>query len=381
MSSILADLPLLNPKSLINAGACYLEAFLRRPRPASRPVVLDIILTKACNLNCIFCISYKSLTGQHWMPFDLYRRIAGSLFLTAHAVLFCSGGEPFLYRHIRKALRLARENRVITRVTSNGMLIDADTARWIVEEQSLNDLRISLDGARKRTVERLRRGARFERIVQNIARLATLRNQRGMRYPDLRFRFVAMRSNVEELPELCAMAARIGVHRIDVNHLKVCNEMDAAESLYNDPGLARKAFGQARLRAAAEGVMLHLPVDPEKIRLRGPCIQPWEFCQIDVDGAIRPCYHAWRQRLGFFDAGFLEIWRGTHYARLRSTIRSSKPYFPYCEHCPQNGHDGAPAHDQRRFDEDRVIAGLESLRVSHNLRSEENLAAFREIRE
>ena len=118
----------VNGRVWANAALNYGEALLRIVQPLSMPVSLDVVLTKACNLRCVFCVSYSSVTGERWMPFELYARIAARLFPTAHNVNFCSGGEPFLYPRIRDALALARRHRTKTVVVSNGMAINAAKA-------------------------------------------------------------------------------------------------------------------------------------------------------------------------------------------------------------------------------------------------------------
>lgn len=48
----------VNVLGRINAVANTVDAFLGVPRPpVSYPIRLDIVLTKACNLRCTFCIS------------------------------------------------------------------------------------------------------------------------------------------------------------------------------------------------------------------------------------------------------------------------------------------------------------------------------------
>ena len=176
MSDILYEvrraLRLVGPKALLNAATGAAEGLLRRPSPRCLPTSLDIVLTKACNLRCIFCISYDSLDDVHWMDFDVYKRIARELFPTTLGIFICSGGEPLLYPHLREALQLAKQHRTMATMTSNGMLLNRETAAWMVADQSLQELCISFDGAQKQTLERIRRGANYEQILQNIDYLA-----------------------------------------------------------------------------------------------------------------------------------------------------------------------------------------------------------------
>jgi len=369
-------------KRVVNAALTYAESWLRRPTPIGNPVILDIVLTKACNLRCSFCISYGSPGDAHWLDYGLYERIAADLFPKAWDVQFCSGGEPFLYPHLREALRLAHEHGCKTTVTTNAMLIDDRVANWLVEDQTLDRMWVSFDGATKETLERLRVGARFDKIVGNVRNLVAKRRAAGVRFPLVDMRFVMMRSNVAELPRFLELAAELGVRHVEGRYLNVANDMDLDESLFRHRDLAAEQFALARAAARQTGVSLSLPPLPGEDRGGHRCIKPWEMCQVDVDGSIRFCYKAWRQRLGHFDDGFAAIWRGAHYRRLRETIDSEAPYFPYCQNCVMRvGIDHEFAHDQTSHADDYVIPGLESWQTDFNARDVENRNSFAERKE
>lgn len=355
----------MNAAAILNAALSGVERALRVERPLSRPVSLDVILTRACNLRCTFCISYGSLKDERSLPFELYERVAAELFPWACDVSFCSGGEPFLYPRIRDALRLARRHRTRTIVVSNGMLIGPDAARWIVEDQALDELKISFDAATKSTLERIRRGADYETILGNLAALDRRKKEAGAAYPRIGLRFAVMRSNAAELPDVPELCARQGVGKLDVVYLNATEGMDAQESLYGHADLAASVFQKAVKRGRELGVAVHVPPLPvrEEDSVRR-CFKPWHFCQIDTDGSIRFCYKAWRQRLGFFQDGFAPVWRGEHYARIRRTLDSDDPYFPYCRYCAvRRGFGWEESHNQAAHADAYVIPGLEDLQV------------------
>ena len=373
---------MVNARALINAARVTLAGKLRRSAPWGRPASLDIILTKACNLRCIFCISYESLDKAYWMDFGLYERMARELFPGTLSVFFCSGGEPLLYPRMRDALLLARRHRTLATMTSNGMLLDRETAAWMVEDQSLQELCISFDGATKETLERIRRGARYETILENISFLAALKRRRKRLFPRLWFRFAIMRSNAHELPDAVSLAARHGLYKVEVKYLNVANNMDPGESLFYHQELAAEVFDEARARAKELGVTLAAPALPGKGRKPAPCLKPWQFCQIDVDGAMRLCYYCWKQRLGFIQDGFDAVWRGEHYTRIRRSIDAQTPYYPYCAHCVmRHGPDAAAAHNRTLHEGAYCIPGLEHLQTTFNERGQENAASFRKLRE
>ncbi len=371
----------VNLKAYVNAALNYCEGILRLPSPTSYPVNIDIVLTKACNLRCTFCVSYGSLTGERWMSFDLYKRIAKSLFPTAHGIFICSGGEPFLYPQLRDALRLARHYGTRTTMTSNGMLIDKEAARWLVEDQSLHELCISFDGSKKETLERIRRGANYDSILKNIAQLTALKEKYNAVYPRLWFRFVVMKSNAHELPEMFAICSKHGLYKVVVKYLNVTNDINFDESLYNHPRLAAEVFAEARRRAKEHGVQAVLPPLPGRDKTSRKCLNPWQFVQIDTDGFMRFCYNTWRQRIGNFHDGFDSIWCGDHYQHIRSTLDSTNPYYPYCKYCVvRNGYNSESAHYQKLHPEAYIIPGLECWQIPFNERIEENVASFKEAR-
>jgi MoaA/NifB/PqqE/SkfB family radical SAM enzyme len=374
-----ADLRQINPRAVLNASLNYCEGLFRLARPRSYPLRLDLVLTKACNMRCIFCISYGALAGPRWMDFELYEQIAATLFPKALKVFICSGGEPLLYPRIREALNLARRYRTLTQMVSNGMLLDNETAQWLVADQSLHELTISFDGARKETVERIRRGADFQKILNQIAYLSTLRIKRRALYPRISLHYVIMLSNASELPEIFPLCAQYGISRVLVSYLNVCNDIDFQESMFNHRALLAQMFQEARRRARQWGVRLELPPLPGEDQCDQKCLYPWQFCQIDPDGSIRPCYHSWRQRLGFFHDGFAAVWHGDYYQKLRRTVDSQTPFYPYCRCCSVRlGVNREGSHHQPCNDHLYLIPGLETMQVPFNQRLEENISSWRE---
>jgi MoaA/NifB/PqqE/SkfB family radical SAM enzyme len=381
ISKVLADCTQVNLKAYGNALLGYLEGFFRVSRPRSYPGKLDIVLTKACNLRCKFCISYGSSKGQRWMNFALYEQIARRLFPFVHTVFFCSGGEPMLYPRLREALKLAQQYRTMTFMVSNGTLLNRHIAQWLAQDQSLHELRISFDGARKKTLESIRRGANFEGILANLEYLTALKKERGLTYPRLSFHYVVMRSNLEELPEIFKICAQCGLYQVKVTYLNVANDIDPQESLFHHRGLTAQVFAEARTRAREFGIQLDLPplIGQDKGLRR--CLSPWQFCLIDSDGSIRFCYRSWRQRIGFFSEDFETNWRGEHYQKLRRTLDSPTPYFPYCRYCPTRlGLNQESFHKMSLHAESYVITGLEHLQVPFNLRFEETCNSFVELK-
>lgn len=366
------------PYQITNTVLSRVERRMGRARPISYPPRLDIVLTKACNLNCVFCISNTTIKDERWLPFEMYERVAAKLFPYARSVRFCSGGEPFLYTKIREALLVAKRYRVETGIVSNGTLISEDISSWLVKDQSLDIYLLSFDGVTKKTLESIRKGANYERIIANIGRLAKMRDEAGSKVPEIRLRYAVMRSNIEELPDIFKLSEAIGFRAVEVNYLNVSNDISDQESLFFHQDLAAEVFEKARQKASEHGIRLNLPPIPREDTGERACIFPWDFVQVDTDGAIRHCYKAWVQSLGFFDDGFDKIWRGSHYASIRKTLGSDSPYFPYCAYCSnRKGLSHEAGHNHLLNQDAYVIPGLECYQANFNDRLDESRTSFR----
>ncbi len=369
------------PRQLGNLLLNGAEAKLGRSRIRSRPIFLDLVLTRACNLACTFCIAAPTLRPARWLSWDLYQRIAAELFPYAAGVRFCSGGEPLLYPQVREALALARRHRVPTDLLSNGMLLDAAAQQWMVEDGSVTTLGISFDAATAPTLQRIRKGASFDRILANVEGLTRKKADAGAELPRIIMRFTAMRSTIEELPAVFPLCRQAGIEKVFVGYLNVANAIDPAESLFHHQDLAAEVFAAARRSAEETGVGVDLPLLPRDDHGERRCQEPWRFCQVDTDGAVRFCYKAWRQAAGFYEEGFEKIWRGELYRSLRATVNSPDPVFPYCRICSlRRGMGEEASHLHQPESEAYLLPGLEEFQTPFNRREEENREAHRERR-
>ena len=82
-----------------------------------------------------------------------------------------------------EVLQVADCYRVKTMMISNGMLLDDEVCRWMTADQSLWRYLVSFDGSTKTTLEAIRRGANFEKIVENVTNtiIANIRNHTTQR--------------------------------------------------------------------------------------------------------------------------------------------------------------------------------------------------------
>ena len=331
-------------RQALNTGLNEVEFRLQSTVVRSLPQNVDIVLTKACNLACTFCVDYET-PGAKRISLENFERVARQLFPTARLVSICSGGEPYLHKGLEDLLRVARRHRVATWVLSNGMLVREDRVRTIVREGLITTHGFSVDGFHPATVERLRVNAKLDTILEKIRMVLRVREEEGKREPRTIIRYALMRSNVEELPDAVERWGEMGIDRMDCGYLAVCNGIDPQESLYFHQDLMSRVFTEAR-RVAARYPRLRVNLPPavrdEQPKRQQPsrCRAPWRFVKIDTDGRVLPCYRAWEAiSMGkVYDddsTAFRDIWNSEKYQALRRTVNddSVEKSFPYCARC------------------------------------------------
>ena len=331
-------------KSGLNAAINQFELGRQSSMLHSLPQIVDVVLTKACNLKCIFCKDYESLGGRY-ISIENFEKVARQLFPTAHSVSMCSGGEPYMHRQLIDLLRIVRRYKIATWLLSNGMLLKEKPIRTIIREELISQHGFSVDGIKASTVEAIRVKAKLDVIMENIKMLIRIREKEGKQKPGIIIRYVLMYSNIKELPDAVRYWGEMGIDTLDCSYLSLSNNIDHQESLYFHQDLMEQVFNDAKEVASYyPRLTLNLPPtirqEQQKQHVPVKCASPWRFVMISTDGRIFPCYNSW----GIISMGnlydedsklFKEIWNSPQYQALRRTANNNtlQKYYSYCSVC------------------------------------------------
>lgn len=241
-----------------------LEESLRRSLGKRPGLTLRLDLINKCNLRCIMCrYSDPEVFGQPTKKVhpDHFRSLFENLGKDVRTVVLSCEDEPLASNYFPDILSyLADEHpHVDIEFCTNAMLMNARIRNLIVEK-GVGHLMLSMDGATKATLESIRVGAKYERIVANIKAMHELKKSAGARYPILVMDFVMMRRNIHEAPAFVELAARMGVQMIDFRHVIPGYMNDPDELLtHHRP---RYNFYRQRLLEVARRVGIDVTVPP-----------------------------------------------------------------------------------------------------------------------
>lgn len=266
------------------------------------PAALLVGITNRCNLRCDFCfhadndIPVEGRRQKGQMPFERFAAIV------EQARGFCTHlelglfGEPTLHPRFVDMVRLAADAGLTVAVYTNGVLLDPPRGRDLVLAGAAS-VTFSMEGDTAAEYERLRVGARWDRVSNNVRAMLDARRELGRRNPRLIVRGIALEGTAREA------------------HARLYEALGVDQVMYVPP-----TNWSGSLRAPQGSVRIAPP--PVRTEL---CGFPWLQLGIDWDGTVVPCcvdFNA-KNRLGNVDETPLRaIWRGATLAALRRTLRT-----------------------------------------------------------
>ncbi|HXK62675.1 MAG TPA: radical SAM protein [Acidobacteriota bacterium] len=162
------------------------------------PDQVYVELTNACNARCTICATPNMQRRRAIMSFDLFRKIIDECGrYRVRRILPFLHGETLLvpgvldyFRYIRRASPGSHVN-----LTTNGSRLNADMTEAFLQENLLDSLIISVDGADKQTFEGIRLGLDFDEIRENVLYFMKRRNEQGKTTPKVSVAMVTVEEN------------------------------------------------------------------------------------------------------------------------------------------------------------------------------------------
>ena len=373
----------------MSAGAGSPDPRSARAEARAAPVPADDLRkiyvepTNACNLSCSTCVRHAWDEPEGFMEWATFAAVVNGLAEAvgeggrdgeggaaagphaARTISFMGLGEPLLHPRFLDMVRLVKSRGLRAEVTTNALLLDDEVAGGLLQA-GLDQLVVSIDGASAEAFGRVRSGASLGKVVENVRRL---HDRHGPNYgPGMRIgiEFVAMRSNVAELPGLGRLAAQLGATFIIVSNVLAYTPELRNETLYDHRVTASEgaettaaprwqlptfdwdeALGAALGKALARsGPVDFAAGDASAANSHCPFVQA-DACAVAWHGGVSPCpplLHTYtcfvrgrEKRMTRWEVGRLPdealaaIWTKPAYAAFRERVRRFD--FPPCTDC------------------------------------------------
>jgi len=254
--------------------------------------LLQVESAIACNLRCIMCPwreIIKNVENRGLMTQDIWESIRLHL-ADINSIDFTGGGEPLLQPKLAEWIAQANAAGCETGFLSNGLLLKQERLQRILDA-GVDWICISMDGADAGIYEAIRIGSNFERVCENVAKIAMLRS--GNR-PRTMINFVLMDMNFHQVEDIVRLAAQLGVDQLNFKQCDVIRgESGKGHGLFEieetkDTRRLKKSLGKARrLARKLNMATTAFAFTPEE---RSVCQQdPRNSLFIRYDGLAAPC--------------------------------------------------------------------------------------------
>jgi MoaA/NifB/PqqE/SkfB family radical SAM enzyme len=267
------------------------KEFSRLDRDMDLPHIIQVEVTTACQAECTFCPRTQLKDGWiskniEWEDFSCIlpavRR--GTL------VHLQGWGEPLLHPRLWDMAVAVRKKGGRVSLTTNGRMLDQAASREVCRA-GFAFVAFSLAGAASRTHDALRPGTGLDLVSENIERLHSLKGR-----PRIHIAFQMTRDNLEQLPEVVKLAAKLGADRV------IASNLDCITSPVTD---ALRAFGEAdaphaeAIVAAAKRSgkenKIEVEIFPLRLRDNVPVCRadPLHTALVTCTGEVAPCSYLW----------------------------------------------------------------------------------------
>jgi len=189
---------------------------------ASQIKNIRLAIDDSCNLSCpscridkIFVKSGKLLEQR----MQLAKRIIEYVAIQDNPITLHIGsdGDPFaslVYRYFIKQVKIFPHVRFS--IQTNGLLVKKMYQRHEDMFKKLDILNISIDGAHKKTYEHLRRGGSYDKIIENLEFVSSIKSKYNFKF---RIHFVVQAENYKEIPAIIELAEKYSADNVWLNKI------------------------------------------------------------------------------------------------------------------------------------------------------------------
>lgn len=316
-----------------NRSLNSLEMLAKWPELRSYPLRAYFETTNRCNLRCRMC-GQSFFRGERVdMPREGIERLS-PVFKFMDDVSIFGYGEALMVDFVPDLLA-AIPPHVNSWLVTNGLLLTPENNRMLIEG-GLKTLFVSIDATTPETYRFVRGPDAFDKVIAQVADLQEQKRALGSETPRLTLTFVAMRRNIDELPDYVRLARRLGVERVIADYLVVYSEDMREQSLFNDQERSDRLVEEAVKVAEEEGVEFTAPIrfsSPVERAVRKPrCAEPWEFIYLRADGKVQACCTNSEPMASWVDSDFFDYWNSPEYQKIRSGLYT-KDQSHWCRDC------------------------------------------------
>ena len=189
------------------------DAFALRKFDIPNISYLIFCLDRTCNLTCPSCRTELIMVKgeERDKLYDVTERVVLPMLKSAKRVMVNPSGETFVSRPSRRLMQSLGEpgyEKLVIDIITNGTVCDKqEWDKFAHMYGRMRIVRVSVDGASKEVIEKLRRGANYDVLVSNLENIA--RMHKAGDFTDFYLSFTYQRDNLHEMEAFVELGRKL----------------------------------------------------------------------------------------------------------------------------------------------------------------------------
>ena len=304
------------------------------------PPFLEIEITTHCNLKCVMCEHTYWHEPNREMSFAEFKYIIDQ-FPKLKWIGLTGIGASFLNKDFLKILEYVKSKSTYVEIYDNFIFITPEIGEKLIQ-LGIDRIIASVDAATKETYEKIRVGANFNNVINNLKTFINLKREMDSHFPELDFHFIVSNVNFREIPDYVDLISSLGASGSKIIFTRVLHWFPEIEHLKIDQ-IPQKIIQEAERRAQNFGLRIGWGADvPKEKQLIKEC-KEWIMPFIFATGHVVSCCATneanrrdFQKETSFgnvFEKPFREIWNSNAYKDFRRSIRRGIAPVQ-CRNCP-----------------------------------------------
>lgn len=332
-------------RKILNWILVEASILVKPEKPWGWPTHVQVEPTTACNLRCVLCPVTEGLDRpQKHMELLTFQKIIDELGQHLFIILLWDWGEPFLNPSIYDMISYAKQRKIGVISSTNGHVFAAGDHAERLVGSGIDYIIVALDGMTQATYEQYRYGGDLATVKAGIKRIVEAKRALHSKTPLIDLRFIVMRHNEHEIPQLKELARSLEADALTLRAL--CTYDDGEYCVTEADGSAfvpeNPAYQPFKLDSQRQSRIR---------RDANPCKVQWNNPAIHSDGKVFPCSfdpHG-RDAIGdLMESSFADIWWGQGYGGLRRKFRKDYQQLSLCRDCTYAFEGGSMGEERDR---------------------------------
>ena len=162
-------------------------------------------------------------------------------------------------------------------------------------------------------------------MIDGTATILKWKKQLRSKTPHVIFQFLVVKPNEHQIPEVYALAKRLGVDEVKLKTAQIYDYQNGSDLIPTIEKYSRYKKGIDGTYEIKSGLLNH-------------CWKMWHSCVVTWDGKVVPCCFDKDAHFVLGDLNkntFEEIWKGDKYNEFRSTLLRSRSEIEICKNCSE----------------------------------------------